>query len=208
MPLHIFFSLTDFALQCVHNDTNNNDLLHYCFDIPATSDPNDDKITLNNEQEAEDGNIQPKSHATNHVTVDPAYRKLSAPNFVWNSIDGISFMELIDEAYREIVQWKPNLFPLPMRSSSNHFVKECTRLILAYVDGSSLEPVALKALMVMPTLSLQRPFLKSKTKDYHQCLQRRLDLWEAGDIKSLLQEGRALQRRLENAPRAKQINSS
>ena len=35
-----------------------------------------------------------------------------------------------------------------------------------------------------------------------------MDLWDAGDIKSRLQEGRALQSRLENAPQVKQINSS
>ena len=47
---------------------------------------------------------------------------------------------------------------------------------------------AIKALMVMPSLLLQKPFQKSKAKDHKQCLERRLALWTAGDIQSLLQE--------------------
>ena len=125
-----------------------------CFATPITSDSSDNEITFSNEHEAENSDTQPTPHDTILAKANPIYRKLSAPNFIWSSVDGVSFMELIDEAYHEIVQWRPNLFPLPTRSSSNHFVRECTRLILAYVDESPLESVALKALMVMPTLLL------------------------------------------------------
>ena len=50
--------------------------------------------------------------------------------------------------------------------------------------------------MLMPSLLLQHPFRKSKTKDHHQCLERRLTLWAAGDIKDLLCEGRTILERI------------
>ena len=58
-----------------------------------------------------------------------------------------------------------------------------------------LEGIALKAAMTMPAL-LQKPHQPSKAKDHLACLERRLTAWTEGDLASLLQEGRTIQRQL------------
>ena len=50
----------------------------------------------------------------------------------------------------------------------------------------------------MPTLLLQKPSHKSKSKEHATHLQRRLELWRDGDILSLLEEGRCLQKHLQH----------
>ena len=50
--------------------------------------------------------------------------------------------------------------------------------------------------MTLPSLMLQKPHTKSKTHVHISCLQRRLSLWEKGDIWNLIKEGRALQKSL------------
>ena len=55
-------------------------------------------------------------------------------------------------------------------------MKELTRLMDGYAEGSALESVVLKAAMVMPSLVLQKPHANSKTKDHVTHLDRRLDI--------------------------------
>ena len=75
---------------------------------------------------------------------------------------------------------------------------ELTRFFSAFAVESDLETIALKAAMTIPPLMLQKPHAKSKTHDHISCLQRRLGLWEKGDIINLLREGRSLQKSLTN----------
>jgi hypothetical protein len=65
-----------------------------------------------------------------------------------------------------------------------------------YADISLLESVALTATMVMPALLLQKPHPKSKAKQHTLYLNRRVNQWMDGDINGLLDEGRAIQKRL------------
>ena len=65
-----------------------------------------------------------------------------------------------------------------------------------------MESVALKAAMVLPALLLQRPHGKSKAKDHSIHLERRLKLWEKGDINALVIEGRTIQHQQEKRARA------
>lgn len=83
-----------------------------------------------------------------------------------------------------------------MGNAGNSIVSELARLYKAYAEGSALECVALKATSIMPSLLLQRPHRKSKTKDHIACLTRRMALWREGEIYSLLVEGKTLQQRL------------
>ena len=59
-----------------------------------------------------------------------------------------------------------------------------------------MECVALKATMVLPA-PRQKPHAKSKAKEHSTHLECRLNLWEKGDINSLVIEGRTIQRQLE-----------
>ena len=138
----------------------------------------------------------------------PLFAAISDPKFKWGEIDGRSFCEAMGKAYDEVVQWKRNVFSLPSGQCGKAFIKECTRLLLEYAEGSSLECVAIKALMVMPSLLLQKPFKKSKAKDHKQCLERRLALWTAGDIQSLLLEGHSIQARMTLARSKEQADNA
>ena len=77
----------------------------------------------------------------------------------------------------------------------------------AYAEGSALEPIALKAAMVMPALLLQKPHAMSKAREHVTCLQRRLEAWERGDINSLVIEGRVVQHRLKQSSHYNSHNS-
>ena len=109
------------------------------------------------------------------------------------------FTNLIDEAYSQIVHWRPNLFKVPSGSCGKQFVAELARLFEAFTTESALEPVALSAAMTLPALMLQKPHAKSKMHDHITCLRRRLSLWEKGEIAELLKEGKAIQRSLQNS---------
>ena len=104
-------------------------------------------------------------------------------------------VSLTEPAYSKIVHWKRNIFAVHSGALGKRFVNELARLFRAYADASVLEGVALCAAMVMPALLLQCP-RHSKTRVNKACLERRLHLWEVGDIHSLLHEGRCIQQRL------------
>ena len=63
------------------------------------------------------------------------------------------------------------------------------------VKVQSMESIALRAATVMPILLLQKPHAKSKTYEHVACLERCMASWHRGDIDTLVQEGRTIQRR-------------
>jgi len=60
-----------------------------------------------------------------------------------------------------------------------------------YAEGSAMEVIALKCCTVLSILLLQKPHHNSKVKENLLCLEKRLK-----DVRSLLEEGRALQRHI------------
>ena len=107
------------------------------------------------------------------------------------------FISRLNITYSQVVHWEQNLFSVPSCSAGFRFVKELSTLFKAYGQRTSLETVALKAAMVLPLLLLQRPHHRSSNHNNKQCLERRLQLWNDGDLLQLLQEGRTIQRRLQ-----------
>ena len=75
------------------------------------------------------------------------------------------------------------------------------RLLRAYAEASTLETVALKCVMTMPALLLQKPHQSSKAKDHVICLEYRMKAWYEGDIEQLLHKGRTIQSRFSLASR-------
>ena len=138
---------------------------------------------------------------TPEVRTLPSFRTSS-----WGDLSGEESTKVIDDAYAQIIYWRPNLFKVPSGACGKHFVAEFTRLFNSFAMESDLEAVALKAAMTLPSLMLQKPHAKSKTHDHISCLQRRLSLWEKGDISNLLKEGRALQRSLATSQRPNPVN--
>ena len=75
------------------------------------------------------------------------------------------------------------------------FIAELAKLYDAFAT-ELCESFAIKAAMTMPALLLQKPHLKSKSHDHISCLNRRLALWEIGNIAELLKEGKLIQSHL------------
>ena len=73
------------------------------------------------------------------------------------------------------------------------------RLIGSWNSKSELSGVALKCLMVLPAILLQKPSRTSKSKDHTIALKRRLILWKKGEILPLLEESETIQQRLINS---------
>ena len=107
----------------------------------------------------------------NHELVSPpplpSFDAISESTFVWGVLDGRSFSESIISCYNEIVHWRQNVFKVPTGKVGNLFVPELARLFQAYADSSAMKSVALYAAMVMPSLLLQKPYPKSKSKDHN-----------------------------------------
>ena len=133
---------------------------------------------------------------------------MRAPNFVWGDIPGDSFVSSVSCCYDEVVHWQKHLFRVPSGKCGRAFVSELCCLFNAYATGSALESVAMKAVMIMPILLLQRPHYHSKSRDHISHLSRRLGLWHKGDMDSLIAEGRVLQGNLNSFRRTKGQNSS
>ena len=58
----------------------------------------------------------------------------------------------------------------------------------------------------MPSLLLQKPSQKSKSKDHLRALERRLDLWESGEVMELLKESDTIQKNMKAANKTPSIN--
>jgi len=109
--------------------------------------------------------------------------------------------------YNAIVFWRRNLFTLPSGAAGKMFIKESTRLINAWSMKSSIRPIAMKLLMMMPALLLQKTSSKSKSKDHAEALKRRMELWNSGKLDDLFFEAVSIQKRLKNTPRPTSIDS-
>ena len=133
---------------------------------------------------------------TAEIRTLPSFKPTSSMDSSWGDLSGEEFTKMIDDAYAQVVHWRPNLFKVPSGACGKQFVVELTRFFNAFASEADLEAIALKSAMTLPSLLLQKPHAKSKAHDHVSCLQRRLSLWEKGDILSLLKEGRALQKSL------------
>ena len=109
---------------------------------------------------------------------------------------GVEFVRQLNVVYDEVVYFRQNLFKLPSGSSGKDFIKELICLLGAWNTNSALKDIALKCLMIMPALLLQKPSKTSKSKDHVIALKRRLQAWEKGDLLLLLQESKTIQKRL------------
>ena len=80
------------------------------------------------------------------------------------------------------------MFLVPYGRVGRDFVHELAKLFLSYGEAGALEGsgIAIKAAMLMCALVLQKPHSQSSSHDLSNCLQRRLSLWNQGDIDALL----------------------
>ena len=107
--------------------------------------------------------------------------------------------------YEKIVYWKKNLFLLPTGKAGQCFIDEITRILDAWVNGSPVKHIAFKAVMIMPSLLLQKPSKDSKSKDHTKALVRRFKLWTEGHLHELLKECETIQSSLKSTQKPKTI---
>ena len=117
-------------------------------------------------------------------------------NFYWNNIPGSVYQRNLEEAYEQIVYWRKNVFMVPTGAAGKKFIDETSRLLDQWTNNTPLKNIALKAIHVMPALLLQKPSKTSKAKDHLKALERRIRLWEEGNITELVNESKAIQERL------------
>ena len=72
----------------------------------------------------------------------PSVSPIAKPSFLWRRHPAEVFIQLLDEAYEEVVHWRPNFFRLPLGKAGKSFASELTRLYTAFVAGSAMECVA------------------------------------------------------------------
>ena len=115
------------------------------------------------------------------------------PLYKWGNYGDKVFEKNLSDAYEQIVYWRKNLFMLPTGKAGKRYINETTRLMNAWTEESPLQKVAFKAIMVMPSLLLQKPSKNSKSRDHIAALERRLLLWHSGEILDLLKEAQTIQ---------------
>ena len=138
----------------------------------------------------------------------PAFQAANRCLFQWSAhVSGDDFLQMVDSAYEEIIKWPRNLFNLPTGKASTAFISETARLIQEFASASALERVALKAVMVLHVLVLQKPADTSSAKTHLALVERRLALWKAGDVDALMHEARSIQSHRQRVARDRQTHS-
>ena len=102
----------------------------------------------------------------------------------------------LSQVYETVVFWGKNLFLLPSGKAGRKFIGEVSRLMSEWLHDSPLKDIAVKAIMMMPSLLLQKRSQKSKSKDHLRALDRRLEFWESGGVMELLKESDTIQKNI------------
>ena len=123
-------------------------------------------------------------------------------NLLWGNKTSEELFQVVTSAYEEVVFWRKNLFKLPSGAAGKTYIKETTKLIEIWnEDKQPLSNIALKMVMLMPALLMQKPTRKSTAKQHSEYLRKRLMLWTEGKFDELMREGRAIQHKLKQEVR-------
>lgn len=152
--------------------------------------------TLNQPGRYDNSPVVPLQQANTTTTQESEETESTQYQFMWGEVNGTTFCQQVSSAYSEVVHWRRNIFLVPTGRVGTTFVKELTKLYQAFADASTLECIALKACTVIQCLLLQKPHARSKSKEHLTHLERRMKLWQKGDISTLLHEGKCIQRHL------------
>ena len=124
---------------------------------------------------------------------------------IWGNHTSPDVSQIINAAYEECIKWRRNIFMLPTGKPGREFIDEIARLITEWTTETSLHGIALKAVMIMPSLLLQKPKRDSKAKEHNEALRRRLLLWKEGEFDLLIREARFIQ---SNLPKQRRVNKN
>ena len=124
--------------------------------------------------------------------IGPQLNKDSA-EVVWGGMPYKELVHHVEKIYDCMTVFKKNLFKLPSGGAGKEFVLELAFWTRQFNKATKLNGIALKVLMIIPNLLLQKPSPKSKAKQHLQALERRLLMWRAGELTALLRESKHIQ---------------
>ena len=142
-------------------------------------------ILQQEEQSPRNGECGPTSEPTGDLT--------------WNGRQRKEFEYLINSIYEEMTYFqKYNIFEPSQSNTLGQLVKEMTYQITHYNADAPINKLALKIIMIMPSLLLQKLHPKAKAQENNEAFKRRMKLWADGKSEELMNEDKAIQRRLDN----------
>ena len=118
------------------------------------------------------------------------------PSTVYNNLPPDEFAAIIYQIYEEIVCWRKNLFFLPSGKVGKAFIQLTTDWLNKFNSGSSFQGIAMKVVMVLPNLLLQKPHSSSKSKEHSKILDERLNECNEGKLNKLLRDCKVIKKKL------------
>ena len=146
--------------------------------------------------------IKTVPNTTGSTTTSSAPQK----SYTWDIYPYHVFEASVSTVYEQVVYWKKNLFLLPSGKAGKQYIDETTKLINEWLQESPLKDIALKSIMIMPNLLLQKSSQKSKAKDHLKAFQRRLESWISGDFLELLKEAETIRKSLRSRQNIAEIS--
>ena len=123
------------------------------------------------------------------------------PTKEYNSIPGATFTLLVNRIYEDVVTWKKNFFLLPTGQWGKEYIKLTTEWIQHLTKKDDIfKIIAMKVVMILPSMLLQKPSAKSKAKDHTRALELRLQKWKEGKIEELWKDNAIIQKKLSEHP--------
>ena len=89
----------------------------------------------------------------------------------WGNMTYNVFFEKVNSVYNEIVKYRRNLFNVPSGKAGKFFFSELAFWLRQFNSSSQLNGIALKVFMILPSLLLQKPSAKSKSKEHTYILE-------------------------------------
>ena len=124
-------------------------------------------------------------------------RSIIGNKIKWGEMEGEdAIQQAIQSAYYMILGWRKNLFSLPRGKCGTDFIKKLTELINLFVNKTKWQRIALSLVHIFVPIMLQKPSSKSRPRDHARYLTSRLERWQNGDLKSLMDETNEIQKRM------------
>ena len=118
------------------------------------------------------------------------------PNKDYNHIPAADFTQLTHKIYEDTIKWRKNTFLLPSGKAGKDFINLLTKWITHFNLDDGFQGLAMKVVMILPNLLLQKPSAKSKTRDHTKALELRLAMWNEGKILDIWKECCVIQKKM------------
>lgn len=124
----------------------------------------------------------------------------------WGNISQESLCNAVNGLYDQIAHFRRIIFNVPSGRAGKNLIEEQTFWIKQFNSNSDLNSIALKVIMVLPTLILKKnPSATSKSNEHSAVIERRLNLWRQVDLDLLLKEVRSIQEKFVNSKKARSL---